>query len=252
MSKDPSANKHFAVLEKILPYLIRQGKDREFGNKTWEWQALADVSGVEPVKIRAAISDIEKRYKPLFSYDGGKLKFSGPPDLNFARLYAKWAKAPSTDLAEDYRKHGVYLTTQLMPQTSWMRETDKRINHGRQEVVLTLDQSLIKMDAGVVRYSSLEVPDDSWETRAANKSRTAALQGIVGRLKKHIRVIRIDGQRTRSGRFSITNSRVDKNYWVLEQVTPRGRIVARRTDQKAILYDLAVTELGVPAMLCND
>jgi hypothetical protein len=128
-----------------------------------------------------------------------------------------------------------------------MQHTHPNITGGREEVVLTLHQSLIDKSAdGIVWYSSLDVPDDSWEKRAANFRRRDALEAVKGSLKSKFRVIRVWSKQLRSGAFTITKARADGNYWRLETLTDKGRIRACRTPERVIQYDLATTELGVP------
>jgi hypothetical protein len=128
-----------------------------------------------------------------------------------------------------------------------MQVTHPNITAGREEIVLALHQSLIKMyDDGIVRYSSLEVPDDSWERRAANIRRRDALKAARGSLSSHFRVIRVDGRILPKSGFNITDARADANYWRLEILTENGRFRAYRTPERVIQYDLATTKLGIP------
>ena len=190
---------------------------------------------------------MQKRRKVTFELSNAQIKFIGPDTLNIARIYASSSKEPSTQLATQIRKHGVYLITDLLPETSLMQHTHPNITSGREEVVLTLHQSLIeRYDDGLVRYSSLELHDDSWEKRAANVRRRDALEAARGSLQSEFRVIRVWGKRSRSGTFTITKARADGNYWRLEVLTDRGRIRAYRTPERVVQYDLATTKLGVP------
>ncbi len=247
MAKKQAANKHYQVLQKVMPLLRRQGADARFGNKTWLWSDLEKQSEAKEADIRAAIADLQKRSRVTFELSNAQIKFLQPDDLNIARIYSKSAKVPSTQLATQFRKHGVYLTADLLPSTAWMQHTHPNITNGREEVVLTLHQSLIdKYDDGIVRYSSLEVPDDSWEKRAANIRRKDALEAARGSLQSSFRVIRVWGKQSRSGAFTITKARADGNYWRLEDLTDKGRIRAYRSPERVIQYDLATTKLGVP------
>jgi hypothetical protein len=247
MAVQRSANKHYQILQKVIPHLCRQGVDSRFGNKTWLWSDLERQSSVKESDIRAAIADLQSRRTVAFELSDAQIKFHAPDDLNLARVYAASAKVPSTQLAQQFRKHGVYLITDLLPATAWMQRTHPNITGGREEVVLTLHESLIDKSAdGIVWYSSLEVPDDSWEKRAANVRRRDALEAVKGSLKREFRVIRVWGKQSRSGKFTITKARADANYWRLETLTDRGRIRAYRTPERVIQYDLATTKLGVP------
>jgi len=249
MTTDISSNKHFAVLEKVMPYLRRQGKEAKFGNKTWTWQDLTIATAIKPSVIRTAIADLCKKKNVDIVYDSQTVKFNGPPDLNMVRIYARKAKAPSTELAKAFRLHGVYLTTPLVSSTSWMRKSDRRVSSGREEIALTLQQSLIKREGRQIIYSSFELPDDSWEKRTANKSRRDALRGCEHRMQEHFRVVRVKGIKSKSGEFKIKSAIPDKNYWRLLEVSDQGRIRAVRTDQRAVIYDLSNTELGIPSLI---
>jgi hypothetical protein len=252
MSKQRSANKHYQVLQKVMPHLRRQGADARFGNKTWLWHDIEKQSKTSEAEIRAAIADLERRRKVTFELSSAQVKFHGPDTLNIARIYANSAKVPSTTLATQFRKHGVYLTADLLPGTAWMQHTHPNITNGREEVVLTLHQSLIdKYEDGIVRYSSLDVADDSWEKRAANVRRRDALTAARGSLKNEFRVIRVWGKHSRAGTFTITKARADGNYWRLEVLTEKGRMRAYRTPERVVQYDLATTKLGVPDALKN-
>jgi hypothetical protein len=247
MAKQRSATKHYDTLRKIMPYLRRQGADAKFGNKTWLWSDLEKQSRAKEADIRAAIADLQARRNVSFELSNGQIKFNAPDNLNIARVYASSAKVPSTQLASQFRKHGVYLITDLLPATSWMQRTHPNITNGREEIVLTLHQSLIeKGEDGIVWYSSLDVPDDSWEKRAANVRRKDALEAARGSLSEEFRVIRVWGKQSRSGQFAITKARADTNYWRVETLTEKGRIRAYRTPERVIQYDLATTRLGVP------
>jgi hypothetical protein len=247
MAKTRSANKRYQILQKVMPHLRRQGADAKFGNKTWLWSDLEKQSGAKEADIRGAIADLQSRRNVSFELSNRHIKFNAPDNLNIARVYASSAKAPSTQLASQFRKHGVYLITDLLPATSWMQRTHPNITNGREEIVLTLNQSLIeKGEDGIVWYSSLDIPDDSWEKRAANVRRKDALEAARGPLSKEFRVIRVWGKQSRSGKFNIIKSRADANYWRLETLTDKGRIRAYRTPERVIQYDLATTKLGVP------
>ena len=247
MARKRSSTKHYLTLQKIMPHLRRQGADAKFGNKTWLWSDLEQQSKAKESDIRAAIADLQLRRKVTFELSNAQIKFQAPDDLNIARVYAASSKVPSTQLAQQFRKHGVYLITDLLPATSWMQHTHPNITNGREEIVLTLNQSLIdKYDDGIVWYSSLDVPDDSWEKRAANVRRRDALEAAKGSLKNEFRVIRVWGKPSPSGAFNITKARADANYWRLETLTDKGRIRAYRTPERVIQYDLATTKLGVP------
>lgn len=247
MANKSSANKHYQVLQKVMPHLRRQGVDAKFGNKTWLWHDLEKQSKAKEADIRAAIADLQNRGRVTFELSNAQVKFHGPDTLNIARIYATSAKVPSTQLATQFRKHGVYLTADLLPATAWMQHTHPNITNGREEVVLTLHQSLIeKCEDGTVRYSSLDVPDDSWEKRAANVRRRDALEAARGSLQSEFRVIRVWGKQSRSGTFTITKARADGNYWRLEVLTENGRIRAQRTPERVVQYDLATTKLGIP------
>jgi len=247
MARKGSSTKHYLTLQKIMPYLRRQGSDASFGNRTWLWSDLERQCKAKESDIRAAIADLQTRRKVTFELSNAQIKFHAPDDLNLARVYASSAKVPSTQLAQQFRKHGVYLITDLLPATAWMQHTHPNITGGREEVVLTLHQSLIdKYDDGIVWYSSLDVPDDSWEKRAANVRRRDALEAAKGSLKSEFRVIRVWGNQSRSGAFTITKATADGNYWRLETLTDKGRIRAYRTPERVIQYDLACTKLGVP------
>jgi hypothetical protein len=247
MTRKGSSTTHYLTLQKIMPYLRRQGADAKFGNKTWLWSDLERQCKAKESDIRAAIADLQTRRNVTFELSNAQIKFCSPDDLNIARVYAASAKVPSTQLAQQFRKHGVYLVTDLLPATAWMQHTHPNITGGREEVVLTLHQSLIdKSTDGIVWYSSLEVSDDSWEKRAANVRRRDALEAAKGSLKSEFRVIRVWGKQSRSGAFTITKARADGNYWRLETLTDKGRIRAYRTPERVIQYDLATTKLGVP------
>ncbi len=247
MARKGSSAKHYLTLQKIMPYLCRQGGDSRFGNKTWLWSDLESQSSAKESDIRAAIADLQTRRKVTFELSDAQIKFHAPDDLNLARVYAAAAKVPSTQLAQQFRKHGVYLITDLLPATAWMQRTHPNITGGRAEVVLTLHQSLIDKSAdGIVWYSSLNVPDDSWEKRAANVRRRDALEAAKGSIKSEFRVIRVWGKPSPSGAFNITKARADANYWRLETLTDKGRIRAYRTPERVIQYDLSTTKLGVP------
>lgn len=247
MANKSSANKHYQVLQKVMPHLRRQGVDAKFGNKTWLWHDLEKQSDAKEVDIRAAIADLQNRGRVTFEISNAQVKFHGPDTLNIARIYATSAKVPSTQLATQFRKHGVYLTADLLSATAWMQHTHPNITNGREEVVLTLHQSLIdKYDDGIVRYSSLDVADDSWEKRAANVRRRDALEAARGSLQSEFRVIRVWGKQSRSGAFTITKARADGNYWRLEVLTENGRIRAQRTPERVVQYDLETTKLGIP------
>ena len=247
MAKKQAANKHYQVLQKVMPLLRRQGADARFGNKTWLWSDLEKQSEAKEADIRAAIADLQKRSRVTFELSNAQIKFLQPDDLNITRIYSKSAKVPSTQLATQFRKHGVYLTADLLPATSWMQLTHPNITNGREEVVLTLHQSLIdKYEDGIVRYSSLDVQDDSWEKRAANIRRKEALNSAKGSAQSQFRVIRVWGKQSPTGAFNVTKARADSNYWRIEVLTDRGRIRAYRTPERVIQYDLATTKLGVP------
>lgn len=229
-----------------MPHLRRQGVDAKFGNKTWLWHDLEKQSDAKEVDIRAAIADLQDRSRVKFDLLNAQIKFLHPDDLNIARVYSKSAKVPSTQLATQFRKHGVYLTADLVPSTSWMQHTHPNITGGREEIVLTFHQSLIKrLESGLICYSSLTALDESWK-RAPNIARRNALSAAKTSLSNCFRVIRVDGKTSRSGRFTITKSRADGNYWRLERLTEKGEIVAYRTAERVIQYDLATTKLGVP------
>lgn len=247
MANKSSANKHYQVLQKVMPHLRRQGVDAKFGNKTWLWRDLEKQAKAKEADIRAAIEDLQNRSRVTFELSNTQIKFHGPDTLNIARIYAAAAKVPSTQLATQFRKHGVYLTADLLPATAWMQRTHPNITNGREEIVLTLHQSLIdRHEDGMVRYSSLDVADDSWEKRAANVKRRDALEAARGSLQSEFRVIRVWGKQSRSGAFTITKARADGNYWRLEVLTEKGRIRAYRTPERVVQYDLATTKLGIP------
>lgn len=247
MAKKQAANKHYQVLQKVMPLLRRQGADARFGNKTWLWSDLEKQSKAKEADIRAAIADLQNRRRVTFELSNAQIKFLHPDDLNIARVYSKSAMVPSTQLATQFRKHGVYLTADLLPSTAWMQHTHPNITNGREEVVLTLHQSLIdRYDDGIVRYSNLDVADDSWEKRAANIRRRDALEAARGSLQSEFRVIRVWSKQSRSGTFTITKARADGNYWRLEVLTEQGRIRAYRTPERVVQYDLAITKLGIP------
>lgn len=153
MAKKQSANKHYQVLQKVMPHLRRQGADAKFGNKTWLWSDLEKQAKAKEADIRAAIADLQDRSRVTFELSNAQIKFHSPDTLNIARIYATSAKVPSTQLATQFRKHGVYLIADLLPATSWMQRTHPNITNGREEIVLTLHQGLIhKYEDKFVRY----------------------------------------------------------------------------------------------------
>ena len=51
MAKKQAANKHYQVLQKVMPLLRLQGADARFGNKTWLWSDLEKQSKAKEAAI---------------------------------------------------------------------------------------------------------------------------------------------------------------------------------------------------------
>ncbi len=223
------------VIKDLLPLLRKRADPMDPDNaRAWSLSELSERTMHRPVAIREALEALRNRTDADLFFERGVVKLLGPKRINLREAFKPGAP-PSTRLAKAFRRHGVRLSDQLRPTTSWMQIARTG------ELVLTLDVGLMSRSGRQETYDAFKAPGTRWEAQHANMQRKRALHHLEksgGTLFRAIRVhLNVD-----TGIEKITSVQEDLRYWCLTRLDDAsGRFCAERTETNCRMFPLSET-----------